>query len=545
MIRTRWLAGWRPITQPVWLTVAESRSGGGGLALVIALIVGGREGYRWAKARRAEHFADQAIKLEAAGKIVEAASQYRAALQLDPLGYRGLQGAARFASKLGRPEAVGLWGEVVKLPESTLSDKQEYADILISLGSVRNAEPIIQSLLKNNPDTKTLLMAARYSRATGDLSKAIEFARVAVQRAPSDEKARFALADLLAISTEAADRAEARKILWELTAKEGPYHRPAILGLASAPELSPDERTRILAQMEANPSGEINEALLAADLRLQLHPEDADKIFDQTIAHWNNSDTPALIQLARWLNLHGQHERVLSLFSVDRALEDNQLLLSRLDALAAVQRWDDVENLLGQPSLTIDASALESFRARTAQEKNATLDAEMHWNHAISLAANDPNKLRFVAHFAEQSHANAVALKAYDQLAKIPQQAVIAYRATERLSASTGDAAVQKSAAEKIASIAPDDPNAADQLAYLNLLMGSGRGGQLGQGQGSGREISGPAFISRHGSPRLSAQARSGTGFGAIQGAAGGAPYRMAENTAGLARRLCRDAASQ
>jgi hypothetical protein len=96
----------------------------------------------------------------------------------------------------------------------------------------------------------------------------------------------------------------------------------------------------------------------------------------------------------------------------------------------------------------------------------------MHWSHAISLASNDPYKLRFVANFAEQSHANAAALKAYDQLAKIPQHAVTAYRATQRLSALTGDGAVQRAAAEKIASLAPSDPNALDQLAYLNLLLG-------------------------------------------------------------------------
>jgi hypothetical protein len=163
---------------------------------------------------------------------------------------------------------------------------------------------------------------------------------------------------------------------------------------------------------------------------------------------------------------------VLSLFSIDRALEDNQLLLVRLDALAILQRWNDIDNLLAHPDLTLDPSVLESFRARTAQERNATLDSELHWNHAISLAGKDPFKLRFVANFAEQSHATAVALKAYDQLAKFPEQAAFAYRGTQRLSARTGELSVQRAAAEKIAALAPDDPNATAQAAYLNLLVG-------------------------------------------------------------------------
>jgi hypothetical protein len=296
---------------------------------------------------------------------------------------------------------------------------------------------------------------------------------VAVNRAPDDASAQFALADLLAASTDASNRAEARRILWDLVAKEGPSQQPALLGLAIAPELSADEQTRVLQMLEAKPPPGIRSSLLAADLRLQLHPDDAANIFDQTVARWNNSEDADLNELARWLNFHQQAERVLSLYPIDRALQDNQLLLSRLDALATLQRWNDIDGLLTHPNLTLDPSVLESFRARTAQEKNAALDAEMHWNHAISLAANDAYKLRFVANFAEQSHAQSAALKAYEQLAKIPQQAVTAYRATQRLSASTGDAAVQRAAAEKIATASPNDPNAADQLAYLNLLLGT------------------------------------------------------------------------
>ncbi len=444
-----------------------------GAALLIAAIVGGRRAYHWAKARRAGQFVDTADELAAAGKSEEAAAKYRAALQLDPMGYRALAGAARFASKLGRPEAADLWGEVIKLSAATTRDRQQYAEALIAVGRFKSAEPIIERLLKSDPDTKTLLIASLYSRSNGDLSKAIEFAHVAVNRASADGAARFALADLLSLSTDPAERAEARKILWDLSEKEGAYRQAAIQGLAIAPENSAEERTRVLQMLDANPSPRVREALLASDLRLQLHPEDSGKIFDQTVARWNNSETLELSELARWLNLHAQPERVLSLVSIERALEDNQLLLSRLDALATLQRWDDIESLLRQPNLTLDPSVLESFRARTAQEKNATLDAEMHWNHAISLAANDAYKLRFVANFAEQSHDHGVALKAYDQLAKIPQHAVTAYRATQRLSTTTGDASVQRSAAQKIALLAPGEPNAADQLAYLNLLMGS------------------------------------------------------------------------
>jgi hypothetical protein len=448
----------------IWCSIA---------VLFVLGIVGAKRAYHWAKARRADQFAAAGDNFAKAEKWNESAERYRAALRLDPLGYQGLSGAARLASKLGRPEAVDLWEQVVKLPRATIADKQEYADMLLQLGRLKIAEKIIEPLLRGNPDTKTLELASRYSRGQGDDEKALEFARIAVKRAPNDDVARFLLADLLAGSADRGQHEEARKILWEIAGKEGPFRRKAAEALAVAPELSEDEQKRVLQILDALSPPNIKDALLAADLRIQLHADDPNRIYEQTVTRWNVGRTADLIELARWLNLHQQPERVLSLFSIERALEDNQLLLSRLDALAILQRWSDIDNLLAHPHLSLDPSVLESFRARTAQERNANLDAEVHWNHALSLAASDPLKLRFVANFAEQSHATAIALKAYDQLAKFPEYAAVAYRGTQRLSAQTGDISVQRVAAEKISRLNRDDPNAADQLAYLNLLARS------------------------------------------------------------------------
>src|SRR4029077_7627122 len=251
----------------------------------------------------------------------------------------------------------------------------------------------IDPLLKNDPDTKTLELASRYSRKQGDDQKALEFARIAVKRAPSDDFARFQLANLLAGSSDPGQQNEARKILWEIAGKEGPFRQLATEALARAPELSEEERKRLLPMLDALSPANHKDALLASDLRIQLHAGEAERIYDQTVARWNAGQTADLIELSRWLNLHQQPERVLSLFPIERAFKDNQLLLSRLDALAISQRWNDIDNLLAHPHLTLDPSVLESFRARAAQERNANLEAEVHWTRLFSLAAADPSKL--------------------------------------------------------------------------------------------------------------------------------------------------------
>ena len=441
------------------------------LVVLLTVAVGTKPVYRWLKARRAEQFAAAGDAFAQAGKWNDAAQKYRAALQLDPLGYRGLEGGARLATRLGRPEAVDLWEQVYKLPQCTTADRQEYADLLVKLDRLNVGQRIIERLLKNDPDARTLDLASRYSQKTGDSGKAIEFARLAVKRSPNDSVARFQLAELLAQTTDLAQRTEARKLLWELAGTDGVHKRPAIEALARAPELSGVERNRVLEALDTLSPPNITDALLASDLRIQLHPEDADRIYDKTIARWSRGEIADLIQLAGWLNLHQQPERVLSLFSIERALKNNELFLTRLDALGILQRWNEIEELLTRSDLSFDPSVVESFRARTGQERNATLDAELHWNHAVALAAGDPFKLRFVANFAEQSHAGAAALKAYEQLAKFPEHAAFAYRGIQRQSQQTGEVSAQLAAAEKISALAPDDPDAAAQLAYLNLLL--------------------------------------------------------------------------
>ncbi len=437
------------------------------------MIVAGTLAYRWFKGQRAERFAAAGNALVAADKWNDAAVQYRVALHLDPSNYHGLSGAARLASKAERPEALELWQKVLALPQCTIRDREDYAELLIKTNRLNLAEKAIDPLLKDNPDTKALQLAARYARKIGDNVKAGEYLRIASKRAPDDDAPRFQLAEVLAQSTDAADQAKARKILWELAARPNVYKKPAVEALGAAPELTTDERKRLLQELMALTPKTAKDDLLAADMRVQLQPDEAARIYREEVERWRNGQSQELLDLARWLNAHQQPELVLSTFPVERTLEDNnQLLLARLDALATLQRWNDIDGVLNRTDVTLDPSVIESFRARTALERNANLDAEVHWNHAISVAASDPYKLRFVANFAEQSRATAAALKAYEQLARFPEHADFAYRGTQRVSQRSGDTAAERAAMSKISARAPEDPNAADQLAYLNLLLG-------------------------------------------------------------------------
>jgi len=196
--------------------------------------------------------------------------------------------------------------------------------------------------------------ARRYAEQMGDEAKALEFAKIAITRAPNDDTARARQASLLAASTDPAQRADARKILWELVDKDGPFKRAALLALGRAPELTAEEQTRILAALGSNPSPTPDELFLAADIQLRLRPDDANRAYDEIIARLGTGgDVATRIQLALWLNAHQQFERVLSLLPVDQAAVNNQLLLPHLDALASLQRWDDIAPIINLVGLSV------------------------------------------------------------------------------------------------------------------------------------------------------------------------------------------------
>jgi tetratricopeptide (TPR) repeat protein len=400
----------------------------------------------------------------------EAAVDYRAALQLDPLGYRPLRGAARLATRLNHSEALPLWEQVAASRRATAGDREEYAALLLQAGMFGPAANVIDQLLRSNPSTRALLLASDYADKNGNLARALEYARLANNRAPDNRSAQFRVADLLARSSKPDERKQARDILWKLAQSPSPFQRAAIEALSRAPELAADEQARLLGIIRSISPPTVKEDVLAAEVELRSHPENARAIYDAVVAKWK-SDAGAQLFLAQWLNLRGEPERVLDLIPGDTA--NPQLLLARLDALAAEKRWSEIEATLSGPDLQFfDASVIESFRARVAEEQHATLDANLHWNKAIAAAGNDAKKLQFIADFAEQSGAAQAALQAYGQLARSPEHTLAALSGQQRLAAKMRDANAARNLAEKALALNPGDPDAQNREIYYDLLLG-------------------------------------------------------------------------
>ena len=72
------------------------------IPLLLAALLASRPAYHWLKAKRAASLAAKAEEFVQQNNFLEAANTYRAALQLDPLGYQPLQGAAKVRGRSAR-----------------------------------------------------------------------------------------------------------------------------------------------------------------------------------------------------------------------------------------------------------------------------------------------------------------------------------------------------------------------------------------------------------------------------------------------------------
>ena len=174
--------------------------------------------------------------------------------------------------------------------------------------------------------------------------------------------------------------------------------------------------------------------------------------------------------MADFLLRHGDAEGVLGL----PASRKGRLFLLRLDALARLQRWTTIREELVQASSgkdALDPFYLEVFQARAAQELRELSMADLRWKQAMAKAAGNPQKLEFLAKFAEKSGNLAMAGDAYRAMTRFPAIAVPGYLGLIRIAEKKADTRQLRDLMAELSRQLPADPAPKNDLAYLNLLF--------------------------------------------------------------------------
>ncbi len=264
------------------------------------------------------------------------------------------------------------------------------------------------------------------------------------------------------------------------------------LTLAATPPPAPAGRTMSLTELadalENHPDARPFHKLLAFEVRARRDPTLTDQYVADAVARFGNAARLAqtyqggadladetLLALAAWLNKIGRPAKTLEVLPEARAIQRQDFFLQYLNALAALQRWSEVKDLLMSEHSVVDPMLQHMYLAVAQAHLGSATGATNEWQRALEVA-NTHEKLLTLATNAEQNSANDIADAAYSEAIKIAPKNRAPYIGRLRLALAGGRTAQAQEIAAGIARLWPDDAAARNQDTYLRLLLGASNG---------------------------------------------------------------------
>ena len=248
------------------------------------------------------------------------------------------------------------------------------------------------------------------------------------------------------------------------------------LNLIPISPTSPRGRTMSLTEvanaLEHHPDARPYHKLLAFEVRARQDPILTDQFVADAIQRFGNGDDETLVALGGWLNKIGRPAKTLEVLPQRHAIQRQDLFLLYINALAALQRWSEIKDLLMSERSVVDPMSQHMYLAVAQAHLGSAIAATNEWQRALEVA-NTPEQALALAKYAEQSSVNDIADAAYSITIKIAPKNRAAYDGRLRIAIQAGHTSQAQSIAAEIAQLWPDDAEARNQDAYLQLLLGA------------------------------------------------------------------------
>ena len=237
--------------------------------------------------------------------------------------------------------------------------------------------------------------------------------------------------------------------------------------------------------LENHPDARVYHKLLALEVRARQDPVLTDQYVADAVERFGNAERLAqahqggadigdetLLALAAWLNKIGRPAKTLEVLPQARAAQRQDFFLQYINALATLQRWNEIKDLLSSERFPIEPMVQHMYLAVTQARLGSATGASNEWQRAFEVA-NTTEKLMSLAGYAEQNSAIDIADAAYLEAIKTSPANRAAYAGRLRLALAAGKTAQAQTIVAEIVRLWPDDTAARNQDAYLRLLLGA------------------------------------------------------------------------
>jgi hypothetical protein len=465
-------------------------------------------------------------------KWTEANAKARDAYRLRPSEPESWRAIARLASRTGQwAPALEWWKKVDEAHRLTVDDRRDLVGAALMASELPVATKQVEALLtqRTGPEPHDIVLAGQVSARQSDPTLAVDYA----ERALADKRTKpydILSAATLVLSSTARDSqpyADAWKQIEDvardpknpasldalvLLANEqalppmpafsanaslslenplAPSPTPGTQGaptqsgdtvtldLAATSPSTPAGRTMSLTEvanaLENHPDALPSHKLLALEVRARHDPILIDQYVADSVQRFGSGDDETLAALATWLNKIGRSAKTLEVLPLERAGQRQDLFVQYLNALAALQRWTEIKDLLTSERFPIQPVLQHIYLAVAQTRLGSATGAKNERQRALELADTTEKSL-VLAKYAEENSANDIADAAYAGAIKIAPRNREAYAGRLRIALATGHTAEAQKIAAQIAQLWPDDAAARNQDAYLRLLLGASDG---------------------------------------------------------------------
>ena len=352
------------------------------------------------------------------------------ALQLDRMQPDAQRAYAKLLSRTGRAaNAVEWWSRLSQSRPLSLDDRRDCLAAAISANEIGLAEEQIKLIRAGQKtlEPADLLLAGQLAVLRGNNSEGLEDAQTVLQN-PSASRRDDLAANLLVLAASPRDSSsyvtacshlvdvarrgndaialDALVILAKQLVAPPPGSPATELLSIPLPELSPQNMPalEIADRLEKHPESRPYHKMLALEMRARAQPNNEGALIDQALSTYGSEDDQTAAALGAWLYARGHFQEILTLLPIERASRSRELLVERIDALAASDQFDELkEMLLVTEYPVLPQTYQHMYLAMVHATLGKTTLASDEWRRALD-AADNVDRLLALADFAQKNN---------------------------------------------------------------------------------------------------------------------------------------------
>ena len=429
--------------------------------------------YRKIKVWRANQFMDSCEAIGRTGNLPMAMNLMRQAIVLAPLDEEIFRRTRLFTAEIGDPASLAILQSLMLQGQA----KPEELLVLAEQGIKERKTAVTKEALKRlslHPSARRAIVEMRLTALEGNPQAAVDLARASMKNFPpaDAEKISIATADLVLKSNPDISQ----QILLPISKKTTESGLLALRLLASQQLALPGKNSldgnSLAESLEKHPLHSSDDLFLAAELRIRQKPESQPAVLASLASRFTTAKADDQLSLARWLNARRHHKESLEFIGRERAVSQTDWLLVYLDALAGLDRWNDIFNILDQNTMSgLSDSVRLMFLARAAQKSGDSTKATENWNEMHrTLLYEKPEVVSFVAAYTVRIGENEHAAKVFKVMSSRRETALEGFLGLIRCTPKNSPAVDVIPIYNEFLEVFPNIEEARRDLTYLQLL---------------------------------------------------------------------------